>query len=184
MQRQEWGCRDHFHPPALSYASDRYSFRPRGASVRFVRQLLVACASFAALTVSHRQAIAQTIARPHASVLWVAPPSHSGAIRIRSGRSSVARGAVVGGLVGAAVLGIAGYAMCHRFSSNPGDRCIGTTLRWGGIGGGLGLLLGAAAGYDAHRSAAAKRTECVHQAGPRGSTKESGGRSDDRDSGI
>lgn len=115
------------------------------------RHLLVLCVSFGALTLSGRGAMAQTVVRPQASVLWVAAPDppHTGGTR--AARSAPARSALIGGLLGAAVGGIAGYAFCRRYSSTPGDPCTRTTLSWGALGGALGLLIGVAVGYDARR---------------------------------
>jgi len=79
--------------------------------------LLALCVSFAALTLSPRAGMAQTVVRPHASVLWVtaAGPPQAGASR--------SMGPV-----------------------QERNALIGTTLRWGVLGGALGTLIGATTG--------------------------------------
>jgi outer membrane lipoprotein SlyB len=93
-----------------------------------VRYLLALCVSFAALTLGSRGVVAQTAVRPHASVLWAAAAGPPRTEAIRSTGPVQERNALIGGLLGAALGGIAGHAMCRRFSHIPGDPCIGTAL--------------------------------------------------------
>lgn len=110
------------------------------------RYLFRLCVSFAALTLSPRVGMAQTVARPHPLVLWVAAPGPPQTGAIRSMGPVQERNALIGGLLGAALGGIAGHAACRQFSYRPGDPCLGTALRWGVLGGALGALIGATAG--------------------------------------
>jgi cobalamin synthase len=99
------------------------------------------------LAAGPRPARAQAIARPHSSVLWAGAPSR---VQVDTGevkKSEQSRDALIGGVLGAVAGAIAGHAACRRFGAS-GD-CTGATLYWGALFGAIGLLIGAAYGYDA-----------------------------------
>jgi hypothetical protein len=93
------------------------------------------------------QASAQAIARPHASVLWAGAPSRVQVDTAEAKKSEQSRDALIGGVLGAVAGATAGHEFCRRYGAS-GD-CTGTTLYWGALFGAIGLLIGAAHGYDA-----------------------------------
>jgi hypothetical protein len=113
------------------------------------RHVLALCMLCSALTLLPRGVAGQSVVRPHASVLRVAPPSYPSAAMTGSAGSARSTGALLGGLLGATAGAISGHAICHRFGSNTADHCTGDTLWWGALGGALGLLIGATADREA-----------------------------------
>jgi hypothetical protein len=98
---------------------------------------------------------AQSIAPPRRSPVWnvgsTTEPADSTHQKPASKGWTEAKGATVGGVIGALAGMGAGLWKCHSSGAYAGSSC-GGDMAWGAaLFGGLGLLLGSIAGADAER---------------------------------